>query len=73
MKGRAMSSENSKPIKVINKGGGPVGFVFFAAWIGALVYFVQKADGFWEIILAILQSIVWPAYLLYHVFKLLAV
>lgn len=68
-----MNSESKKSVKVINKGGGPLGFVFFTAWIGALVYFVQQADGFGEVIVAILQSVVWPAYLLYHVLKLLAV
>lgn len=68
-----MSSESSKPVKVINKSGGPLGFVFFMAWIGALVYFVQQSNGFGEFIVAVLQSFVWPAFLLYRVFEVLAV
>lgn len=47
-------------------GGGPMGFMFFVAWFGALVYFVNQASGFGEVVLAFLKSIVWPAILLYH-------
>ncbi|HSX44500.1 MAG TPA: hypothetical protein VLF39_00095 [Candidatus Saccharimonadales bacterium] len=53
-------------------GKGPTGFVFFWAWVGALVYFVQVAqDDFWNVILALLKSIVWPAYVVHAVLKLL--
>ncbi len=58
--------------KVIEKSG-PTGFVFFVAWIGALVYFVGQVDGFWNIIVAFLKACVWPAYVLYHVLALLRV
>lgn len=54
-----------KPVKVINQG--PAGFVFFVAWVGALVYFIGRVDGFWNIVLAFLKACVWPAYVLYHV------
>jgi len=50
---------------------GPMGFVLFMAWVGALVYFVGQVDGFWNIIVAFLQACVWPAYVLYHVLGLL--
>lgn len=46
---------------------GPVGFVLFVAWFGALVYFINQAHGFWEVVFAFVQSIVWPGILLYHV------
>jgi hypothetical protein len=62
--------KNEKTVKVINDHG-PSGFIFFVAFIGAAVYFVQQADGFWSFILAILQAIVWPAYVTYHVLLLL--
>ena len=54
-----------------NSGNGALGFVFFAGWIGALVYFVQQNEGFWGFVLGILQSFVWPAYVVYHVLGLL--
>lgn len=50
---------------------GPSGFVFFVAWVGALVYFVNQASGFWEVILAFLKACVWPAFLIYHVLQAL--
>lgn len=39
--------------------------------IGALVYYISAADGFWEVILAVLQSFVWPAFLVYELMQLL--
>lgn len=50
---------------------GPSGFIFFVAYIGAAIYFVQQASGFWAVILALLKAAVWPAYALYHVLQLL--
>lgn len=52
--------------KVIHENG-PMGWVLFTAWVGALVYFVNQASGFGEVILAFLKSCVWPAYLVYEV------
>ncbi|MGZ6004743.1 MAG: hypothetical protein ACXWLH_01185 [Candidatus Saccharimonadales bacterium] len=66
-----MIKEGNKKVKVINKGGGPMGFVLFLAWIGALVYFVQNSEGFGGFLLAILKSIVWPAYVLHAVLGIL--
>jgi len=50
---------------------GPTGFVFFVAFIGAAVYFVQQVNGFWEVILALLKAVVWPAFVVYHALQLL--
>lgn len=47
----------------------PAGPVYFFGLIGALVYYVQIADGFWEIVLAFLKSVVWPALLVHDVLK----
>lgn len=43
------------------------------AWIGAFIYFVERNEGFWGSVLAVLQACVWPAYVLYDVLKLLAI
>ena len=61
--------------KVAADGGNEVlGFVFFTAWIGAVVYFVQTAPaGAWSFILAVLKSFVWPAYIVFEVLKLLGI
>jgi hypothetical protein len=48
------------------------GFPSFIAYIGAAVYFVQQTNGaFWAVVLALLKAAVWPAFLVYHVLKLL--
>lgn len=64
-----MAKENT--IKVINKGG-PMGFVLFAAWIGAVVYFVQQSAGFGEFVVAFLKACVWPAFVMHRVLELLS-
>jgi hypothetical protein len=50
---------------------GPMGFVLFVGWIGALVFFIGRADGFWNIIVGFLQACVWPAYVMFYVLELL--
>jgi len=66
-----MTKVGNKSIKVINKSGGPQSFVFFAAWIGAVIYFEQIAYGFWPSVLAFLKACVWPAYVVHAVLGLL--
>ena len=39
--------------------------VYGLGFIGAVVYYVQNADGFWMIVLGIVKAIVWPAMLVY--------
>jgi hypothetical protein len=41
------------------------GFVWFLGFIGAAIYYVQTASGFWMGALGILKAIVWPAFLVY--------
>ena len=57
-------SKAKQVVKVANSG--PLGFVFFVAFIGAAVYFVQQSHGFWGFILAILKAIVWPAFVVHQ-------
>ena len=64
--------KDNKKVQVAGRDGA-AGFVFFLAWVGALVYFVQQASGFGGLILAFLKACVWPAYLVYYVFRLLHV
>ena len=66
-----MAKSAKKTAKVINNGGGPLGFVFFLGWIGALFYFEGLAYGFWDSILAFLKACVWPAYVVHAVLGLL--
>ena len=52
-----------------NPGGG--GVVYGLGLIGALVYYIQRADGFWGGLLGILQALVWPAFVVYNLLKYL--
>lgn len=50
-------------------GGGDV--VYGLGLIGALVYYLQNANGFWIAVLAILKAFVWPALVVYDLLKFL--
>ena len=50
----------------ISKNDGPKHSTMFLAWIGAAVYFVNQVDGFWNIIVALLKAMGWPAILAYN-------
>ncbi len=65
-------AKNNKNIKVINRGG-PGGFVFLLTYIGAAVYFVQTSEGVWGFVAALLQALVWPAFLIHRIFELLQI
>lgn len=45
--------------------------VYCLGLIGAVVYYVQQAEGFWQIILAFLKGFVWPAFVIYDLLKFL--
>jgi hypothetical protein len=47
-------------------GGALYGFGF----IGALVYYIMNATGFWMGVLGVLKALVWPAFLVFELLKL---
>lgn len=57
-------------VKVVKEGGG--GAVYGLGLLGAVVYYIQAADGFWMGVLGILKALVWPAFLVYELLKSLA-
>lgn len=59
-----------KDVKIIKKGTAPGGF-YLLTYIGALVYFLNQAEGAGEFLFAFLQALVWPAILIYRVFQVL--
>lgn len=63
-------AKKEKAVNVVNQHG-PMGWVMFVAYIGAVIYFFKQNETFWGFILALLKAAVWPAYVLYHVLQLL--
>ena len=57
-------SDSSRTTKVVRGGG--TSAVYGLGLIGALVYYWQHAAGFWAHIWAIVEAILWPAFLVYH-------
>jgi len=41
--------------------------VYGLGFIGALVYYISTAHGFWDAVWGIVQAIVWPAFFVYGV------
>ena len=52
--------------------GAPSGAVYGLGLIGAAIYFISAATGFWMGVLGFLKAIVWPVFLVYDAFKHLA-
>jgi hypothetical protein len=48
------------------------GAIYGLGIFGALVYFWQQADGFWEYVWAVVQGFFWPAFMVYDAFSALA-
>lgn len=63
-----------KQYNLVNKSGPPpIAGVYFLGIIGSAVYFVENSVGFGEFLVAILKSLVWPAFLINRVFELLRI
>jgi hypothetical protein len=46
--------------------------VYGLGLVGAIVYYIQQADGFWSGVLGVLKALVWPAFFVYHVLKFIS-
>ncbi|HIA92144.1 TPA: hypothetical protein EYO12_03455 [Candidatus Saccharibacteria bacterium] len=64
-----MAKTEKNFIKIDRKKDGAMGFNLFLSFIGAAVYFVNQVDGFWNIILALLKAMVWPAIFIYNLLQ----
>lgn len=50
-------------------GAGTSGAVYGLGLIGAAIYFISHATGFWMGVVGFLKAIVWPAFLVFGAFK----
>jgi hypothetical protein len=49
--------------------GGHAGAVYGLGFIGAAVYYISTATGFWMGVLGVLKALVWPALLVFELLK----
>lgn len=47
------------------------GMVYGLGFLGAAIYYVQAATGFWVGVLGVLKALLWPAFLVYEVLAFL--
>ena len=47
------------------------GAIYGLGFIGAAIYYIQGAIGFWGGVLGFLKALVWPAFLVYELLKFL--
>ncbi len=59
--------EDKKKNKKINQGVS--GGIYGLGWIGALVYYLSHAAGFWGGVLGFFKALVWPVFLVYELLK----
>lgn len=51
----------------------PAGAIYGLGLIGAAIYFISHATGFWMGVLGFLKALVWPAFLVYDLLKHMAI
>lgn len=51
--------------------GGCSGFGYFLGFLGAAIYYISNATGFWMGVLGFLKAIVWPVFLVFELLKFL--
>ena len=49
------------------------GGIYFLGVLGAAIYYISTATGFWMIVLGVLKSLVWPVFLVWGLLKHLAI
>ena len=49
------------------------GAIYGLGLIGAAVYYISTATGFWNGVLGVLKAIVWPGFLIYGLLKFLGI
>ncbi|HWB63266.1 MAG TPA: hypothetical protein VG603_07150 [Chitinophagales bacterium] len=57
-------NNNRKVVKIINRNTGS-GF-YFLGFLGAAIYYIQHAVGFWPGVVGFLKACVWPVFLVYQ-------
>ena len=67
-----MAKQKEMKCTVHGCGHGCSSAIYGLGFIGALVYYISTATGFWMGVLGVLKAIVWPAFLVFEMLKFLA-
>jgi hypothetical protein len=54
-----------------HRGKGCGSGVYWVGFIGAAIYYISTASGFWMGVLGLLKACVWPAFLVFELLKFL--
>ncbi len=54
------------------QGNAPSGAIYGLGLIGAAIFFISQATGFWMGVVGFLKALVWPAFFVYEAFKTMA-
>ncbi|HVZ11806.1 MAG TPA: hypothetical protein VG965_02135 [Patescibacteria group bacterium] len=60
-----------KKVKIVNKNVGGGGAFYGMGFIGAIIYFMQHAASFSDVIIGIIKAIFWPALVVYKILEIL--
>jgi hypothetical protein len=52
---------------------GSMSAVYGLGFLGAAIYYISNATGFWMGVLGVLKAIIWPMFLIYELFKFLGI
>lgn len=48
------------------------GAIYGLGFVGAAIYYISMATGFWVGVLGVLKALIWPAFLVFELLKLVA-
>jgi hypothetical protein len=66
-----MNPEPKKHPMKTEHGSGSASAVYGLGFIGAAIFYISTASGFWMGVLGLLKAMVWPAFLVYQALKVL--
>jgi len=59
-----------KPVKCIGlKNHCSSGCGYFIGFLGAAIYYISTATGFWNGVWGVIKALVWPAFLVFEIMK----
>jgi len=65
------TNKNSDSCNANMKCSASGGALYGMGFIGAAIYYISTANGFWAGVLGLLKAIIWPVYLIYNALQFL--